>query len=464
MTTPPLEPVQVRLARLDFQGAVHRDAAYNPVVSAEFAAEQGPRVLIIDVREADELAGPLGAIPTAVHVPLKQISALAALEGQGRLILVSKDGRRAATAARLLEQAGHKSVAAMDGGLLAWRAAGMPTTRSSSTLATALPTDPDAPLRQPDRHPGPLSLAELRAHVEDAPRIRWVKLAAFLLNGRTACVDGRDAQGVVGTPGGDTGEIALALAAAEACGAELSPACIDAVLRGWIEAFGRVYLHSDLHALNQMILALRADPEVPEALLPSREAPPSVWRAFTAKPPAAIQARLLHHLAQPAHVGCGHLRLSMSRAEAYGVRPEVVSGVLQAFFRARWEGLPELDFVVLGGGHQEGAVLLVQLDEQIFPYSHIPLVPPAIGGAQMFVHHPQVTAYQRTEVAHWLATRPSLPALRGRADAVKAALDRLGAQQLQATLGALASGLPIYEATFAEDRSVRVREVGRVGG
>jgi len=198
-------------------------------------------------------------------------------------------------------------------------------------------------------------------------------------------------------------------------------------------------------------------------MLPSREAPPSAWRTYMARPPEALHARLLHHLTQPAHVGCGHLRLSMSHAAAYGVRPDIVKGVLSACFRARWEGLPELDFVVLGGGHQEGAVLLVQLDGPIYPYSHIPLVPPAIGGAQMFVHHPQVTAYQRHEVAHWLATRPYLPALHGQAEALHAALVRIGGQQMQATLGALAQGLPIFEATFAEDRSVRVRAVGAVG-
>ena len=108
---------------------------------------------------------------------------------------------------------------------------------------------------------------------------------------------------------------------------------------------------------------------MPDARVVCRAARPTVWRAFTAEPPASVQARLLHNPAQPVHVRCGHLRLSMSRAEAYGVRPDVVSGVLQAFFRARREGLPELDFVVLGGRHPGGAVLLGPLDEQISPLS-----------------------------------------------------------------------------------------------
>ena len=82
----------------------------------------------------------------------------------------------------------------------------------------------------------------------------------------------------------------------------------------------------------------------------------------------------------------------------------------------------------------------------------------------MFVHHPQVSAYQREEVAHWIASRPEMPELRGRWEEVFEVLTRLAARQMGHTLSHLAAGLPIFEATFAADRTVSVREVGRVGG
>lgn len=461
MTT---EPIQIRLARLDFKSAIFRDAAWNPIVDAEFAMEQGPRVLKVDVRERAELCGPLGYIPTAIHVPLERITELTRLGSGARIVLISRNGRRAAVAARLLEMSGMETVAALDGGLLAWRAAGLPSSRDPAGVETEIPDDPDAPLRPVERPEPALTLDEVVHHVNQAGQIRWMKLAAFLLNGRTACVDGRDSQGVVGAPGGDAGEMALALAAAEACGAHLTPACVRALLRGWIDAFGRFYYHSDVTALNKMIAGLRADKRILESELPSREAPPAAWRQFQSAPPPDIRGILLEHLVKPENIGCGHLRLSLQHGDDYGVRPEILTEVLRAFYEARWEGLPELEFVVLGGGHQEGGVLLVRLDDDIFPYTHIPLVPPTIHGVQMFVHHPQVSAYQREEVAHWLASRPELPELRGRWQEVFATLTALAERQMGHTLSHLAPGLPIFEATFNGDRSVTIHEVGRVPG
>jgi hypothetical protein len=45
--------------------------------------------------------------------------------------------------------------------------------------------------------------------------VRWVKMAALLLHGKSSCVDGRDDHGVIGTPGGDAGEFLLALTSIE---------------------------------------------------------------------------------------------------------------------------------------------------------------------------------------------------------------------------------------------------------
>jgi rhodanese-related sulfurtransferase len=462
MTTP--ESIQVRIARLDFQAATYRDAAWNPVVDAEFAMEQGPRVLKIDLRERDELTGPLGYVPTAIHLPLGRVTELLQLGLDTRIALLSTDGRRASVAARMLELAGMTAVAAISGGLLAWRAAGLPSSRDPNGILDTLPGDPDYAMRPSGRPPGPLALHEVEAHVNDRTQIRWMKLAAFLLNGRTACVDGRDSQGVIGAPGGDAGELSLALAAAEACGATLSPACVRAVLRGWIEAFGRFYYHSDIGALNRMIAALRADPRIPESSLPSRDAPPSAWRNFQRSPPVELRSALLEHMVNPEHIGCGHLRLSMQRGADYGVRPAIVQEVLAAFYEAQWERLPEVEFVVLGGAHEEGGVLLVRLDEEVFPYTHLPLVPPTVRGVQMFVHHPEVTAYQRRQIAHWLARQPALPELAGRWEEVLEVLTALAGRQMGHTLSHLAAGLPIFEATFSSDRGVRVTQVGQVGG
>lgn len=456
------EPIQIRLARLDFEQARHRDAAGQPLIAADTVAEQGARVVLVDIRPVEELGGPLGFLPGSVHIPLERLMELRALGSGARVVLVSDRGRRAAVAARLLELSGMRYVAAMEGGVHAWRELGLPTSRETGCTRRELPADPDLPILQPENALGKLDLEQVRAHVQHRDRVRWVKLAAFLLHGKTACVDGRDSHGVIGTPGGDVGELIIALGAAEALGQPVTRELLRPLLEGWMDAFGRVYLHSDIHALNEHIRAMRADPAIPEVLLPSREAPPSAWREFHASPPPEVREAVLGHLLD--HMGCGHLRLCMAHAEDYGVRRELAREAIAEVLRARWEGLPEVEFVVLGGGHQEGAVLLVEVDHALHPYTRIPLVPPALGGVQMFVNHPQVTDYQRVEIAHWLSTRAELPALRERSGEILEVMRSLAGRQMGVTLGHLAKGLPIYRAIFHDDRSVDVVPAGTVGG
>ena len=56
------------------------------------------------------------------------------------------------------------------------------------------------------------------------------------------------------------------------------------------------------------------------------------------------------------HARRGHLTLWPTHSEAYGVRAELARSVIGSVVAARWDGVPEIEFVVLGGGHPEGAV------------------------------------------------------------------------------------------------------------
>jgi rhodanese-related sulfurtransferase len=455
-----MDPIQVRLARLDFEQLCFRDAAGQPLVAADAVAEQGARVVLVDIRPSADLVGPLGFICGSVHVPLERLMEVRQLGAGARVVLVSDRGRRAAVAARLLELSGMTHVAAMDGGVQAWRELGLPSTRDLARVRATLPVDPDAAIRQSDQAVTHLGLDAVRAHVQDSDRVRWVKLAAFILHGRTACVDGRDSHGVVGTPGGDVGELLLALGAAEALGQPIALDGLRGFIEAWIEAFGRIYMHSDMHAMNEHIAAMRADAAIPESLLPGREDPPSAWRDFHAGPPSVIRERVLFHLLS--HLGCGHLRLLLTHSEAYGVRRELAWAAIAEVVRLRWEGVPEVEFVILGGGHREQGVLLVEVEGELHPYTRVPLVPPAVNGVQLFVHHPQVAASHRVEAAHWLAHQRQLPQLAGRQREIEAVMRDLAARQMGTTLGHLAKGLPLFRATYALDRSVTVEDLGVV--
>ena len=133
---------------------------------------------------------------------------------------------------------------------------------------------------------------------------------------------------------------------------------------------------------------------------------------------------------------------------------------MEAFWTAVWAGYAEFEHVTLGGAHAEQAVLSVRLDDPVWPFTEVPLIRPTVGERQVFVYHPQVAQYLRVQTARFLSRRGFV------AEAEVAALaermDALGAQQLGATLGALAHGLPVFDVVFARDRTVRVHALGPV--
>jgi rhodanese-related sulfurtransferase len=92
--------------------------------------EAGERIVVIDVREADEFAR--GKIPGAYTIPR------GVLEGQvdGRLpreatvVLYCAAGARSALAAKSLAEMGYDKVENLEGGFQSWAVAGLPVERS----------------------------------------------------------------------------------------------------------------------------------------------------------------------------------------------------------------------------------------------------------------------------------------------------------------------------------------------
>jgi hypothetical protein len=220
-------------------------------------------------------------------------------------------------------------------------------------------------------------------------------------------------------------------------------------------------MHGDVLALNTMITALRSDGRFDGAIDRVRES--MQWRRFFAAPPEDVRELLLEYAVQPPHVGCGHLRLMMQEHADYLARPALVRDMLRAFFRLRWRGATDVEFVPLPGGHEEGAVVNVRVHEELRSYTSVPLVAPKAPGTQMFVNHPQVVDALRVELAHFVCEQNDLfPVARGQCEALLEEMRALGATQMGATLGRLAKGLPIYDLTFDRAGEVHVEHVGSV--
>jgi rhodanese-related sulfurtransferase len=450
--------IHQRIRALDWKERVDRSVGGRPQLDPEFVAELGREARIIDLRERDQLIGVLGHIPGSIPVALTEVHKIAELlDPDARVVLVSSDSERSSRAALYLESLDMNYVAALRGGMRAWKEKGFAISRDEAIFERRLDIDP---VREPPGGPLAsgcrLSVEQVAWHVAQPGSVRWLKFAALMMHGKSACIDGRDDHGVIGTPGGDAGEFVLGLAAVE----QLTKVTLDddrvaSLLTHWVDTFGRFYLHTDTGATNRFILSMRADDQVVAHLGTTNE--PHEWRAFMRRPPAAGRELILPHLMQPAHVGCGHLRLSMQHPESYGVRPELVQAFLRAFFRARWAGASELEYVVLGGDHGEGAVVEVVVEGELWPYTRIPLLSPSFEGMQMFVLHPQVSTYLRRQRAAFLAQELSDLGLDEQE--LAEVICELGVRQLGETASRLAGGLPIIEVRFDRrgDATVRVK-------
>jgi rhodanese-related sulfurtransferase len=97
-------------------------------VTEAFASDTGAR--LIDVREPDEFQGELGHIPGAELVPLGLLRERSRDWPRDReLIVVCRSGGRSLTAAGLLAKLGFERVMNLAGGMIAYRAAGLPIER-----------------------------------------------------------------------------------------------------------------------------------------------------------------------------------------------------------------------------------------------------------------------------------------------------------------------------------------------
>jgi rhodanese-related sulfurtransferase len=90
------------------------------------AGLQAGRILLVDVREPNETA--VEAFPEAVVVPLSSFDPGAIPDPQGRqVVFACRSGRRSVTASLAAQDSGYPYKAHLAGGILAWKAAGLPT-------------------------------------------------------------------------------------------------------------------------------------------------------------------------------------------------------------------------------------------------------------------------------------------------------------------------------------------------
>jgi rhodanese-related sulfurtransferase len=112
MSSPPPPRPGLRVADLDAVDVARRLAAGE--------------IVLVDVREADETA--LERYPGAILVPLSAFDPACIPAPPGRqVVFACRSGRRSVTASLAAQAAGFAYDAHLAGGMLAWKAAGLPT-------------------------------------------------------------------------------------------------------------------------------------------------------------------------------------------------------------------------------------------------------------------------------------------------------------------------------------------------
>ena len=113
--------------KTDQWAPVQRSYAGLPELEPEWVAAHLNELVVIDVRNADEVIGPDGAIPGSRNLPLPQLPAdLDQLDPAAATVICCHSGSRSALATQQLIKAGFVQVANLRGGLRAWHLQGLP--------------------------------------------------------------------------------------------------------------------------------------------------------------------------------------------------------------------------------------------------------------------------------------------------------------------------------------------------
>ncbi len=84
------------------------------------------KMLLVDVRETNETV--IESYPDAAHVPLSAFDPAAIPDPAGKeVVFACRSGKRSVTASLAAQERGYAYDAHLAGGILAWKAAGLPT-------------------------------------------------------------------------------------------------------------------------------------------------------------------------------------------------------------------------------------------------------------------------------------------------------------------------------------------------
>jgi|GEM_PF-6921487 len=273
------------------------------------------------------------------------------------------------------------------------------------------------------------------------------------------CVDGRgESTETFGLAGGDLGPVSAILAAAEELsGQHIDRATVLKVLEG---IPGKAYVHTDDHALHAMHdrLADQLHGTTAEKLVQHGPTDPG------------HRTQVADTLADPACIGCGHMKQIITQKETdasgpYRMRPALGHDVLSAAYEHAWQNADHVKVESLHGEHQEAGVMVVTEKDGITDgTSSVPTVQPCAKDAagktvQTFVNQPQVGEYRLDQLLKLILEQ--IPALAPQAIELRTLATEIFNQQTGETVKRLATskGKPVFVAQYDKGALLSVEQV-----
>lgn len=272
------------------------------------------------------------------------------------------------------------------------------------------------------------------------------------------CVDGRgENPETYGLAGGDLGPVSAILAAAEELsGKQIDRATVLKVLEG---IPGKAYLHTDDHALHALHEHLADELHGVSAEQLVRHGPID----------PSHRTQVADTLADPACIGCGHMKNIIAQKEQdrsgpYRMRPALGHDVLSAAYEHAWAHAEHAKVESLHGEHEEAGVTVVTVRGGIKDgTTAVPTVQPCAKDAngntvQTFVNQPQVGEYRLDQLLPIVLEQ--VPDLRGHDAELRALATTIFNQQTGETVKRLAisKGKPVFMATYDKGALQEVRQ------
>jgi len=230
----------------------------------------------------------------------------------------------------------------------------------------------------------PLTQVELEDHLGEPASIEW----GHVMQTSFGSTDPRGQERQLATLGGDLGEFLIVLSSIEKqLGVTFNDTFVLYKLKVYLSVMSKdkFYFDIDMDAINYF----KSVCQCPQLNI--------------ADPPESKKAVLLNATTNYLSQGNEFFKKLLNNSEPFGIRPELVSSVIRAFYKVMWNKADPLHrrikFVLLKGELAPKGFIMVKTPGYCNAQLLAPMISPELCSKQMGIYHGDAAVLLRTEIA-----------------------------------------------------------------